>query len=312
MYPIQSLPLLATLSPTPHPPLDVMFKSVHGHRSLHHGAKKTYLALCQRYPGHGIPIRVVQDFVAEYPLCQKDRIPLQPVPHATTTETLLHHARSIGIDHVSITPHDEDGHIGLLLVVEHDTKFPYAYAVRDYTAHTVAVVLFKHYCTFGTFDSIYSDPGSALMSTVVSDLNTWLGIPHKVSLIGCHESNGTEHVNDLLLGHLRRLVHDERLVSQWASDTVLPLINHALATSPNSELGGISPAELKFGTSDYSRFKMPLPLIPGHHYGDLVRLLDNNLATVRSVTASYQQALRESRQNATKHCNMYQPGDLVL
>ena len=80
----------------------------------------------------------------------------------------------------------------------------------------------------------------------------------------------------------------------------------------NSELGGISPAELKFGTSDYSRFKMPLPLVPGHHYGDLVRLLDNNLATVRSVTASYQQALRESRQNTTKHCNMYQPGDLVL
>ena len=81
------------------------------------------------------------------------------------------------MDHVSISPTDEDGHIGLLLLVEHDTKFPYAYAVRDYTANTVAVILFKHYCTFGTFDSIYSDPGSPLMSSVVKDLKTWLGIP---------------------------------------------------------------------------------------------------------------------------------------
>ena len=40
------------------------------------------------------------------------------------------------------------------------------------------------------------------------------------------------------LGHLRLLVHDERLVSQWASDIVLPLIKHALATTPNSEVGG--------------------------------------------------------------------------
>ena len=30
----------------------------------------------------------------------------------------------------------------------------------------------------------------------------------------------------------RRLVHDERLVHKWASDTVLPLINHAMATMP--------------------------------------------------------------------------------
>ena len=312
MYPIAPLtPVLNSLSVSPLS-LPDMFKSVHGHRSLHHGAKRTYLALCQRYPGHGIPIHVIQDLVAECPICQKDRLPQQLIPHPTAVETILHHTRSIGIDHVSISPTDEDGYIGLLLIVEHDTKFPYAYAVRDYTAHTVAIALFKHYCTFGSFDSIYSDPGSALMSSVVSDLNKWLGIPHKVSLIGRHESNGTEHVNSLLLGHLRRLVHDERLVHQWASDTVLPLINHALATSPNTELGGISPAELKFGTTDFKRFSLPIKLVPGHNYGDLVRQLDHNLATVRSATANYQQSLRVSRQDDTLSRNTYQPGDLIL
>ena len=116
--------------------------------------------MCTRYPGHGVPMRIIQDLVAKCPLCQKDRIPHTTIPHPTSIQTLLHHTRPIGIDHVTITPHDEDGYVGLLLVVTHDTKYPVAYPVRDYSATTVATVLFKHFCTFGSFDSIYSDPGN--------------------------------------------------------------------------------------------------------------------------------------------------------
>ena len=305
--------LIAISTPDSYPPLSDMFLSVHGGRYLHHGAR-TYLSLCQKYPGHGIPMRIIQDLVSECPQCQKDRCPAQPLPHASVTQTLMHHTRSIGIDHITVTPPDEDGYVGLLLIVEHDTKFPQAYAIRDYTAITVATVLFRHYCTFGSFDSIHSDPGSALTSTVVSHLNSWLGTPHCISLVGRHESNGTEHVNGLFVGHLRRLVHDERLTHKWASDTVLPLINHIMAVSPNSELGGLSPAELKFGTVDFNRFHLPAPLSPGHNYHDFVAHLDTNLATVRRITHEYQCALRTQRQSATpsSHQNAYQPGDLVL
>jgi hypothetical protein len=297
-----------------YPPLSDMFSSVHGGRNLHHGSRRTYLTLCQRYPGHGIPMRVIQDLVSECPQCQKDRCPSHPIPHSSVTQTLMQHRRSIGIDHVTVTPPDEDGYTGLLLVVEHDTKFPQAYPIKDYTALTVATVLFRHYCTFGTYDSIYSDPGSALLATVVDHLNAWLGTNHCVSLIGRHESNGTEHTNGIFMGHLRRLVHDERLTHKWASDTVLPLINHALAVTPNSELGGLSPAELKFGTLDYKRFKLPHPLPPGHSYHELVAQLDRNLATVRSVTTAFQLSLRNKRQAPTpqNQQNLYQDGDLVL
>ena len=147
------------------------------------------------------------------------------------------------------------------------------------------------------------------MSNVVSDLNTWLGIPHYDPLIGRHESNGTEHVNTLLLGHLRRLVHDERLIHRWAS--VLPLINHALSTAPNSELGGLSPTELEFGTTDYDRFNLPLPLVPGNNYCDLVQELDHNRATARAITTAFQQSIR-TRCLRNQITNLYQPGDLIL
>jgi hypothetical protein len=223
----------------------------------------------------------------------------------------MQHKRSIGIDHVTVTPPDEDGYTGLLLVVEHDTKFPQAYPIKDYTALTVATVLFRHYCTFGTYDSIYSDPGSALLATVVAHLNTWIGTVHCISLIGRHESNGTEHTNGIFMGHLRRLVHDERLTHRWASDTVLPFINHALAVTPNAELGGLSPAELKFGTLDYKRFQLPQPLPPGHSHHEFITRLDKNLATVRSITNDYQCSLRTQCQAPTP-ISMAPPHEVIL
>ena len=116
------------------------------------------------------------------------------------------------------------------------------------------------------------------------------------------------------MGHLRRLVYDERLTHRWASDTVLPLSNHALAITPNAELGGLSPAELKFGTLDYKRFKLPQPLPPGHNHHEFINRLDQNLATVRSITNDFQCSLRTQRQAPTPSAqqNKYQHSDLIL
>ena len=55
-------------------------------------------------------------------------------------------------------------------------------------------------------------------------------------------------------------------------------------TMPNAEIGGVTPAELKYGIRDRARFQLPPPLSPGHSYGDLVIALDRNLSVVRSIT----------------------------
>ena len=62
MYPLDPILSLATVT---HPTTLELFNTVHGGRSLHHGAKRIYLSLCHRYPGHHIPLRVIQDLVAE-------------------------------------------------------------------------------------------------------------------------------------------------------------------------------------------------------------------------------------------------------
>ena len=296
-----------------YPNVKAMFDEVHGGRNLHHGAKRTYYNLCERFPGHGVPMHVIRDLVEECPLCQKDRLPGKHPANYERIETLTQHERVIGIDHITVTPHDDEGHVGLLAVIEQDFKFAQFYPVKDYTAITVASKLFKHYCTFGRYDGILSDPGSAFMSEVVSHLNQWFGIPHLISLVERHESNGTEHSNHLFMGHLRRLVHDERLANCWSCDHVLPLITHAILTTPNEELGGYSPMELKFGTLAFQYFELPTSIPPGGQgYTHFVQCLNENLRVIRSLTSQFQLEVREYKQRLNENQNVFQPGDLIL
>ena len=149
------------------------------------------------------------------------------------------------------------------MVVEHFCHFPFVYAAKDYTAETVVTVLFKHYCHHGTFEELASDPGSVFMSDVLKQLNSWLRIYHEVSLVGRHESNGTEGSNKQFLRHLRTLILDERLYDSWSDDTVLPLINLHLASYPTAETGGYTPLQLKYGTDANCECKLVyLPVFP--------------------------------------------------
>ena len=200
------------------------------------------------------------------------------------------------------------------MVVEHFSHFPFVYAAKDYTAETVATVLFKHYCHHGTFEQLASDPGSAFMSDVHKQLNAWLRIYHKVSLVGRHESNGTEGSNKQFLRHLRTLILDERLYDSWSDDTVLPLINLHLASYPTAETGGYTPLQLKYGTDDARHFTLPdhLNLEPGVLASRLIKQLDNNLQIVRKLSLDLQTKIVAERAALDKNISSYEPGDLIL
>lgn len=143
------------------------------------------------------------------PRMSKDCIPDTIIPHPTSIQTPLRHIRSTGIGHITITPHNEDGYVDFLLVVEHDTKYPVAYSFRDYSATTVSTVLFKKF-----FDFIYSDHDTSLMSNIVSDLNVWLGI-HRVPLIGCHVVLSTMNAW-FIVGLQIPFFHGRQLRPRWS------------------------------------------------------------------------------------------------
>jgi hypothetical protein len=257
----------------------------------------------------------VRDFVRECPVCQKTRnTGITGLPAQTLSLKPESYRRTVGIDHVTVTPEDKHGNKCAILVVEHFSHYGVAYPAKEYSAETAATALLKHYCTYGMFDQWASDPGTAFTSSVMQHLNTWLGVTHKVSLVGRHESNGCEGTGKQLLRHLRTLVMDERLYDKWSDDMVLPLINLHLVSYPTEETGGYTPIQLKFGTLDAKRFLLPDKLVfpPGVKPSEYLKELDDNLQHIRKLSRQLQSELAEERASKDANVSNYEPGDLVL
>lgn len=294
--------------------IDDILRSVHGGRNFHWGARQTWLDLNKKYPGHQIPYRVVADFVATCPTCQKDRLGMtDSLPPLVRHLKLPHHRKRIGVDTLTITPADINGNDTLTVVVNQFSHHCKSYPSSDKTADSLATALFQYLCTFGVFDELISDPGSDLMSDVVNKLNTWFGMSHIISLVDRHQSCGVEGSNKQILRHLKTLVHDERLCNKWSSPTVLPLIDWAINDHLNSETG-YRPFDLTFGTEAGTYCKLPSHGTLPDNAPLFLQSLDSDLNIIRELTVTFQFQLAAERTAGTpaELQNKYQPGDYVL
>jgi hypothetical protein len=281
----------------------------------HFGARKTYNLLTEFFSGHRIPYRVVAEFVATCPICQKDRLGMtdniQPIIRHLKP---LHRRSIVGVDTLKVTPPDKAGNCLITVITNHFTKFTGLYPGKQPDAITAATALFQFFCTYGLCDSIISDPGSEFMNEVVKHLTTWLGIRHQFSLVDRHESNGVEGTNKQILRHLKALVMDERIVDKWSDPTVLPLIQFMINSTDSSETGVI-PLHAHFGTADATYLKMPEEGGNDmHRLHRFVQLLDANLHTLQDISRKHQLEIVNERTSATpaESQNQYQQGDYVL
>jgi len=220
----------------------------------HFGAKRTWQLLKKNFPGHGVPVRIVQDFVAECPHCQKDsRQSLADIQPSVRTLLPNGNRVRVGIDSVTITPVDKEGNEHAIVIVNHMSKHVSIYPAKNYDAGTAATALFVYYCRFGGFDELASDPGAMFMSDTVQKLNAWLGIRHKVSLVDVHTSNGVERTNGEILRHLRALCKDARIKDEWSRPENLSLVEYMLNERVSTE-APFNAFELTFGSADLPYF----------------------------------------------------------
>ena len=290
-----------------------IMKQNHGGRSLHFGAYETWRLAKLQNPNAHISIEAVRNYVRECPMCQKMRnTGTRGLKPQTLTLKPPTYRKAIGMDHLTITPADRNGNTCVLLIVEHFAHFPQAYPAKDYSAESVVKALIKHFTTFGMFDEIVSDPGSSFMSDVVKELNRYLGIRHKVSLIGRHESNGCESSGAQYLRHLKTLVSDERIIDRWSEDTVLPLINFAICNHPTEETGGYTPFQMKYGTQDAEYFRLPESLEAGQISHEILIRLDADLKIIRDKSVKFQAEIVAERKKRDEPAQSYCPGDFVL
>ena len=121
--------------------------------------------------------------------------------HPPTIRTLTSNERHLrlGMDHLTTTPADEFGRTAVLILHEHWSKFTALFSLVDYSAIEVARALLQYMTRYGLFKKLASDPG---LAEVVQELNSWLGIYHRVSLVDRHESNGCESTIKEVVRHI--------------------------------------------------------------------------------------------------------------
>jgi hypothetical protein len=129
-----------------------------------------------------------------------------------------------------------------------------------------------------------------------------------------HQSNGVEGTNKSILRHLRSIVHDERLIKQWSSPTVLPLIQYMLNCEHESSESGVLPLHAQFGNLDAVYQQLPLSLDPAHLHHEFVQTLADNITMVRSIAQEHQAKLAQERSADLPEAQrtQFQPGDFVL
>ncbi len=292
-----------------------MLRAVHGGRSGHHGTRRTLKLLNYHFAGHGISAKEVEHFVMSCPICQKDRLGMLDVLDQRVLHLKpLHRRAMVGVDTLTLTPVDKYGNKYLTVVVVMDTKLCALYPSPTNDARSTALALFQFYTTYGTFDTIISDPGVEFDNAIVAHLHSWFGVLHRFSLVDRHESNGVEAHNKIVLRHIKALVMDERVSDRWSDKTILLLIQYIINSTYSSETG-LVPFHAHFGSADATYFKMPASWDPATRATEYVRLLDDNLRTLREISDKHQKDIITKRQSAgpsPDKQNTYQPGDLIL
>jgi hypothetical protein len=203
------------------------------------------------------------------------------------------------MDHFDVSPPDKYGNKGCLLFVDHFTHFPVAYPVKSYDAETTADVILQHLLTWGPYEQIACDPGSAFTSDLVQGLvNKGLAFNMKVSLVDRPQSNGCEGSVKQYLRHLKTIVHDKRMVEHWGKPSIMAIINYHLASFPTSETGRYTPRQLMLGSLD------------GKAYDDMVDTLEAN---AHSANASEAKAYKADTYPANALQAIVQPvGETML
>jgi hypothetical protein len=289
-----------------------MLDKVHGGRHSHLGARRTWMTLNQHFPGHGISYAQVAEHLACCLGCQKARLGMNEVL-VPIVRHLKNPAprRTVGCDHLSL---DEDKYhmTGVYVVRDHFSKMVFIHPVKVPSSTNAATALFLYSVYYGCFDYLNTDPGSDFTSQVVSELNAWFGIHHRVSLTDRHESNGVEGANKEILRHITVFLNEFRVKDRWSEPNIIAWCMFIMNKFNDAE-SGIAPYTLTFGSESVRHFDFPKGSVDHATASNFLRILDDDLALAKKQALELQAKLLDKRLKPNEvPQNCFQPGDFVL
>ena len=293
--------------------VDATIAKVHNSRMGHHGVQRTWLLLNKHVPGHGIPIRIVQDYVSRCVWCQKVRNTLASTLAGPIRAIVPEHTRHMcGYDTLYVEK-DKLGRQYLHVFKFIPSRLVFLYPAETLTAENLATAMFVCFTTYGVTDILITDPGSNIDSQTVDVLMRWMGIRLRMSLVGRHQSNMVERSHRETLRFLSTLVNEERIRDRWSEPHVLATIQFLLNSEASHETS-LSPFEYTFGSEDRQYFRLPEVMENKDLADKYVQTLNDNLRLIREVAKGVQESFQKGRKESNPNAgvNSYLVGDMVL
>ncbi len=209
-------------------------------------------------------------------------------------------------------PMDEYGNKYIISFISSGDHFINLFAVPSLDAKTTANCLLHIFASTGCPRILWSDQGSNYTSNVIKEFCKYFNIEQKFSLPYRPQANGiVERGNREILKHLRAIVYDKRVISQWS--TYLPMVQHIINSAYLFDVG-TTPMRMRYGDSTFhSNFltkyvKRESELYTAEQH---IQKLNQQLYEIISASNNHNNRLyNQSMQTTNTHD--IKPGDYVL
>lgn len=132
------------------------------------------------------------------------------------------------VDLLGPYPRSKQGHVGILIVLDHLTMFHWLYPLKKFTSSIIQKYLLEHiFHIYGTPETLLSDNGSQFKANEFNLFLTGLGVHHTYTAIYSPQSNASERVNRSILAGIRSYLKKDQTL--W--DKNLSYISCALRNS---------------------------------------------------------------------------------
>ena len=155
------------------------------------------------------------------------------------------------MDTLSIGVEDEFGNRHILVLIDSCSRWVELFPIKDLEPSTAASKLIEHFGRFGQPAEIRSDNGTQFVNKLHDELFRLSGVQHLRTIPHSSESNAiVERANKEVLKHLRNILFDDKLSSEW--NRAIPFVQRIM-NSERSSVTGAKPSEIILGQISLDR-----------------------------------------------------------
>jgi hypothetical protein len=230
-------------------PQEILSKIQDVHNDIigHLGVEKTVAKLLQQGIQWQYMRFYVQKFIKECSCCQKMSYIRIPIITPRFIVSSLNPMEKISIDSMGPLPESGEGHKHIIVIIDNFSRFVEMYPSKDVSAKSAARALLQHSGRYGFAQELISDQGTQFVNQSIEELVKLLGMKHTLTMAYSKQENAiVERVNKEILRHLKAIIFNKNIVSEWHE--YLPIVQRIINSTTHMSIG-VSPASILFGNA---------------------------------------------------------------